>query len=158
MRHYVLGLAFDADAENVLLIRKNRPDWQAGKLNGAGGKVEPGETPLQAMIREFQEETGLDTSAAYWTPFGRIEAPQYVVHCFRARTSRIHDGETMTDELVEVTEVDYGLLAREGLLNVVPLVCTALNPEAPFLVLRYEDLAEHSRAELLAAEPLAFVQ
>lgn len=54
---YVLGFMFDHEEKHVLLIWKNRPKWQAGKLNGIGGKIEAGETPLQAMEREFTEET-----------------------------------------------------------------------------------------------------
>lgn len=55
---YVLGIMFSEDEERVLAIWKNRPDWQAGKLNGIGGKIEDGETPIEAMRREFREETG----------------------------------------------------------------------------------------------------
>jgi 8-oxo-dGTP pyrophosphatase MutT (NUDIX family) len=29
----------------VLLIEKQKPAWQRGKLNGVGGKIEPGENP-----------------------------------------------------------------------------------------------------------------
>lgn len=43
----------------VALINKKRPDWQAGKLNAIGGRIEDGETALAAMRREFQEETGV---------------------------------------------------------------------------------------------------
>lgn len=39
----------------ILLIRKKR-GLGAGKVNGPGGRVEPGETPLQGAIREVQEE------------------------------------------------------------------------------------------------------
>lgn len=39
----------------VLLIRKLR-GLGAGKINGPGGKLEPGETPLQAALRETEEE------------------------------------------------------------------------------------------------------
>lgn len=53
---YVVGFVFHDD--EVLLIEKNRPSWQRGRLNGVGGHVEPGETFLQAMVREFAEETG----------------------------------------------------------------------------------------------------
>jgi 8-oxo-dGTP pyrophosphatase MutT (NUDIX family) len=54
---YVVGFLFSEDESRVLLVWKNRPAWQDGKLNGVGGKIEAGETPLQAMEREFKEET-----------------------------------------------------------------------------------------------------
>jgi 8-oxo-dGTP diphosphatase len=42
------------DAE-ILLIRKKR-GFGAGKINGPGGKVDPGETALDAALRETFEE------------------------------------------------------------------------------------------------------
>lgn len=39
----------------VLLIRKKR-GLGAGKINGPGGRIDPGETPLQCAVREAQEE------------------------------------------------------------------------------------------------------
>src|SRR4051794_18101042 len=60
VQQYVCGFLFSPDRSRVLLIRKRRPAWQAGKLNGVGGKLEPGETPLQAMRREFREEAGIE--------------------------------------------------------------------------------------------------
>ena len=42
----------------LLLIRKKR-GIGAGKINGPGGKVDPGETPLAAAIRETEEEVGV---------------------------------------------------------------------------------------------------
>ncbi len=41
--------------EQVLLIRKKR-GLGAGKINGPGGRIDPGETPLQCAVREVQEE------------------------------------------------------------------------------------------------------
>jgi len=60
MPEYVVGFAID-EHQRVLLIRKKRPDYQAGKLNGVGGKIEWGETPTGAMRREFLEETTIQT-------------------------------------------------------------------------------------------------
>lgn len=57
---YVLVFAFDWTREKVLLIKKSKPEFQAGLLNGVGGKIQQGEIPEQAAIREFKEETGLD--------------------------------------------------------------------------------------------------
>jgi 8-oxo-dGTP diphosphatase len=42
----------------VLLIRKLR-GLGAGKINGPGGKLEAGETPVDTAIRETSEEVGL---------------------------------------------------------------------------------------------------
>lgn len=51
-------LCFIVVEGQVLLIRKKR-GLGAGKINGPGGKVEPGETPLAAAVRETVEETGV---------------------------------------------------------------------------------------------------
>ncbi|MYA32208.1 MAG: 8-oxo-dGTP diphosphatase [Gemmatimonadales bacterium] len=48
-------LLFIVRGGEILLIHKKR-GLGAGKLNGAGGKVEPGESTLDAAMREFQEE------------------------------------------------------------------------------------------------------
>lgn len=44
--------------DHILLAMKKR-GFGEGKWNGAGGKVEPGETIEQAAIRECQEEIGI---------------------------------------------------------------------------------------------------
>jgi 8-oxo-dGTP diphosphatase len=54
----VATLVFVIDHGRVFLIRKRRGHGQ-GKVNGPGGKVEPGETPVACAVRECQEETGL---------------------------------------------------------------------------------------------------
>jgi len=52
------NLCFVVKDGRVLLIRKKR-GLGAGKINGPGGKIEPGETALEAAIRETQEEIGV---------------------------------------------------------------------------------------------------
>ena len=52
------NLCFIAKDGRVLLIRKKR-GLGAGKINGPGGKIEPGETALESAIRETQEEIGV---------------------------------------------------------------------------------------------------
>jgi 8-oxo-dGTP diphosphatase len=49
----------------VLLMRKKR-GLGAGKINAPGGKVEPGESPLQGAIRETEEEVCVVAHAADW--------------------------------------------------------------------------------------------
>lgn len=59
MKKYVCGFMFSDDLKAVALIRKEKPSWQKGKLNGIGGKIEPGEDSATAMRREFIEEAGV---------------------------------------------------------------------------------------------------
>ena len=42
----------------ILLIRKKR-GFGAGKINGPGGKLDPGESPFDCALRETQEELGV---------------------------------------------------------------------------------------------------
>lgn len=61
MINYVAGFYFNEHLTEVVLIKKiSKPGTEhvAGKLNGVGGKIERGETPYYAMVREFEEGTG----------------------------------------------------------------------------------------------------
>jgi len=51
-------LCFIRRGGDLLLIRKKR-GLGAGKFNAPGGRLERGETPAQAAVRETQEEVGL---------------------------------------------------------------------------------------------------
>lgn len=51
-------IVFIRSGASILLIDKKR-GLGAGKVNGPGGRIEPGETSVQAAIRETHEEVGL---------------------------------------------------------------------------------------------------
>ena len=107
MTAYTLGFIFDQAFSRVLLIHKQRPDWQKGRLNGVGGKIEPDEESLFCMVREAREETGLQTAAEEWILVGKIKSDSYTVDVY----ARIHSGEssdvsTVTDEEIEWFDVD----------------------------------------------------
>jgi 8-oxo-dGTP diphosphatase len=81
MTEYVAGFLFDGD--RVALVVKNRPEWQKGKMNGIGGHIEPGETPEQAMAREFVEETGYERPEPLdWMRFAELSGSDYKVYFF----------------------------------------------------------------------------
>lgn len=58
--NYVLIFLFTPEFEKVLLMKKNKPDFQNGKLNGLGGKIELNETSFDAARRELKEESGIE--------------------------------------------------------------------------------------------------
>lgn len=101
---YVLVFLFGIDLKNVLLIRKNRPDYQAGKLNGLGGHIEGDETGKAAAIREVQEECNVSLREYELEHVELVEGEKYEIHVFAAQTN-LSQWRTMTDELVECINI-----------------------------------------------------
>ncbi len=94
------NLLFIIRHEKILLIHKKR-GFGAGKINGPGGKIDPGETPLDAALRETREELGI-------TPLGAEQRGElhfqfqdgYSLHC-AVFLARDFSGEPCeTDEAV----------------------------------------------------------
>ncbi len=132
--NYVVGFLFSHNLQQVALIRKTKPRWQRGRLNGIGGKIEELETPLQAMTREFREEAGGAAEQAPWEEFAieqAIEAndPAYKdtgfkVHFFCA-TGDLNSLQSQTEEKVEVHFLDYFHKIRGDLLPNIPWLVEA---------------------------------
>jgi 8-oxo-dGTP diphosphatase len=79
-------LMFIKVANDVLLIEKKR-GIGAGKVNGPGGKIDPGETPLQCAIRETQEELHVTATGVRKTGelfFSMSDIPDIHCHVFMA--------------------------------------------------------------------------
>lgn len=141
-KRYCVGFLFDRN--EVLLLWKAKPDWQRGKLNGVGGHIEH-ETPLMAMVREFQEETQVATTPDQWEHFATVtgihKGADFELWCFRMQVqgadalSRGVRPVGTTAEPVQWVYVNH--LPAETLPNLrwlVPMAYYAHRVDWPYLV------------------------
>lgn len=93
-------LLFVTQEDRVLLIRKKRGLGQ-GKINGPGGKIDPGETPLQGAVREVEEELCIRVNPASCEEMGVLRF-QFIdglaIHCVVFRASEYEGEPTETPE------------------------------------------------------------
>lgn len=109
MKRYVVGVAFNPDKSQVVLIEKKRPAWQADKLNCPGGHIEPTDlSPSAAMTREFCEETGVQVPPGAWRPVltlvagnGDAKNDGAVVYFF---TTTLTESECVTAQAAQPTD------------------------------------------------------
>ena len=84
----------------ILLIEKRR-GIGAGKINGPGGKIDPGETARQGAIRETQEElliTPINPVKRGELWFAMSDIPD--IHCHVYVANNYHGTPTLTAEAV----------------------------------------------------------
>lgn len=83
----------------VLLAMKKR-GFGVGKWNGPGGKVNPGESPVEALVREVREEIGVTVREPQdrgVIDFIYEEKPEWTTRC-RIFSSTAFDGEPSESE------------------------------------------------------------
>jgi 8-oxo-dGTP diphosphatase len=118
-QHYAVGFVMERSTTRVLLLRKLRPVFQRGLLNGVGGKVERDEHPDDAMAREWEEEIVAAQPESGWHGFATLKPnPCSVIHCYAAMTESLPIGEGILidsgDETVIVHLSD--ILSRPNVL------------------------------------------
>lgn len=115
MTNYVVGFLFSPSMGQLVLVQKQRPQWQAGRFNGVGGHVEEGETFHGAMVREFREETGKEV--LQWTRYCTLNCEHAIVVFYYAVAEDFNKVETTTDEEIMLWDVDYVMeLDRDEIL------------------------------------------
>ena len=65
----VVAVALIDTDGRVLIAQRPQGKQLAGLWEFPGGKVEPGERPERALIRELKEELGIDVTEACLAPF-----------------------------------------------------------------------------------------
>ena len=101
MRRYNVVGVLSPDGESWLLCLRAKPPYQ-GKYNLVGGKIEPGETPAEALVRECREELAL----AIVHPVVRTS----VVHAYPDRTIRLTLLDCAPAEGAEPTALEHAEL------------------------------------------------
>ncbi len=107
----------------ILLQNRVKKDWQGYAL--PGGHVEPGESVVQSVIREMQEETGLTVEAPQLCGVKQfpIDGGRYLVFLFRsdAFSGELKASSEGTVEWVERSEVQNlsAVADLEALLQVM---------------------------------------
>lgn len=100
--------------DEILLAMKKR-GFGEGKYNGVGGKIEFGETPEDAMIRETQEE--INVTPIEYEKVGLIEFDEYykgnkqnlVFHLYMVYdwTGEISESEEMSPKWFNINNIPY---------------------------------------------------
>ncbi|MEU9347205.1 (deoxy)nucleoside triphosphate pyrophosphohydrolase [Streptomyces sp. NPDC048278] len=102
-RIVVVGAAL-LDGDRLLAARRSAPPELAGRWELPGGKVEPGETPEDALARELHEELGIEAE-----PLTRVpgEWPLRSPYVLQVWTARLHPGSPQPKPLQDHDELRW---------------------------------------------------
>ncbi|MCR4929156.1 MAG: 8-oxo-dGTP diphosphatase [Lachnospiraceae bacterium] len=91
------------DGNRILLQNRIKEDWKGYTL--PGGHVEPGESFVDAVVREMKEETGLDLISARLVGIKQfpIENGRYIVLLFKSDN---FSGDVISSEEGEMEWID----------------------------------------------------
>ncbi len=110
-------------AEVLLGFKKVR--FGAGKYNGFGGKIEPGEMIAEAAVRELEEEVGIRVAVGQLQPVGRLTFVftgrsewNHDVYVFLARTWNgvPVEGEEMAPRWFSVRDIPFDRMWQDDVL------------------------------------------
>ena len=110
MNHAVLGFLLD---DNKVLLAMKKRGFGVGKYNGFGGKLEPNETPEQALAREAQEELNikiLENEKVAELNFYNNNVLDFFVEVFLVRKwlGMPEESEELKPKWFEISKIPFG--------------------------------------------------
>jgi len=119
----------------ILLIEKKQGHGK-GKWNGPGGKIEPGESPEDAMVREVKEEVGIDVKS--YRLIGHIDFYSVNEEDWEVFVYRVEDfggqpveTEEARPQWIDLSKIPYGEMWEDD-RKWLPLVISGRPFEAKF--------------------------
>ncbi|TLW89670.1 NUDIX domain-containing protein [Saccharomonospora piscinae] len=108
------GIVFDADGRLLLVRRAHDP--HRGRWSLPGGRVRPGETDAEALVRELREETGLHVTPV--TLRGTVPLGRYLISDYTCTVSggRLCAGDD-ADDIGWVNSAQFSALATRDALT-----------------------------------------
>lgn len=129
MTNYVVGFLFAEDKQQqCLFVKKNKPEFMAGKWNGIGGSIASEETPFLAMCREAKEEANLDVD---WFPFAELHRPDTTIFCFWSSVKNCLDVPEFNDVGEEHRWLVWQNTDRYFLFESVPMLLELARLDPP---------------------------
>ncbi|GEN58431.1 NUDIX hydrolase [Acetobacter nitrogenifigens] len=123
----IAAAVIDDGAGRLLVVRKAGSKW----FMLAGGKIEKGEQPVDALKRELAEEVGFVVDEHFLTPLGSFSAPAaneagaiVTAELFHFRTTQMAKASAEIAEALWVAASDAASLPLAPLMvgHVLPLV------------------------------------
>lgn len=143
-------LCFIRNQDKFLMLHRNKHP-NKGKWNGVGGKIEQGETPSQACLREVKEETGILLTSVtfrgivYWNNEGGMYV--YLAETTQKDVTSSYEGK------LEWKSLEWILSSSEVVSNIPlflkPMLDLNLPPQVhSFIYTQEGDIKQHHIKEL----------
>jgi len=158
LKRAAVGVVVKSDEDGrACIIITRRPTTlrrHGGQWALPGGRLEPGESPAQALLREVHEEIGLELSESaivgrlddYATRSGHLISP-FVVWAATPRTLELDPHEVAAAYSVPLADLDHpAALQLAPLLHFsMPSLPTTLHAPTAAMVYQFREVALHGR-------------